>query len=113
VHSGPLKIDVLPGSSIGEIVLRLQGPLVLDNLLEFQKSWREQTAPNMVVDLTQVPYVDSSGIGSLVNLHVSRQKVGGSIRLVGVSERVRTVLVVTRVDKVLTIEPASERAASA
>jgi anti-anti-sigma factor len=57
--------------------------------------------------------VDSSGIGSLVNLHVSRQKVGGSIRLVGVSERVRTVLVVTRVDKVLTIEPASERAASA
>ena len=113
MHNGPLKIDILPGSSIGETLLRLEGPLVLDNLFGFLKIWREQGAPNIVVDLTRVPYVDSSGIGSLVNMHVSRQKVGGTVRLVGVSERVRTVLVVTRVDKVLNIESADPRAASA
>ena len=107
----PLHISVNPGHRVGEIVLNLSGPLVLDNLFEFQKTWREQTAPNIVVDLTEVPYVDSSGIGSLVNMHVSREKIGGSVHLLGVSERVKTVLMVTRVDKVLNITPA--KAASA
>ena len=103
MHSGPLTIEVVDGSQVGEIVLRLAGPLVLDNLFDFQKLWRAQTAPNIVVDLSGVPYVDSSGIGSLVNMHVSRQKVGGSVQLLGVSDRVKTVLAVTRVDKVLAI----------
>ena len=110
--NGPLKIEVLPGSHTGEIVLRLAGPLVLDNLFEFQRIWREHGAANIVVDLAQVPYVDSSGIGSLVNMHVSRQKIGGSARLIGVCERVKTVLIVTRVDKVLTIEEASSSASA-
>ncbi|HWY67921.1 MAG TPA: STAS domain-containing protein [Terriglobales bacterium] len=103
MHSGPLTIEVVDGARVGEIVLRLAGPLVLDNLFDFQRLWRAQTAPNIVVDLTHVPYVDSSGIGSLVNMHVSRQKIGGGIQLVGVSERVKTVLAVTRVDKVLAV----------
>jgi anti-sigma B factor antagonist len=114
MQSAPLQISVNPGQRVGELVLRLSGPLVLDNLFEFQKTWREQTAPNIVVDLTNVPYVDSSGIGSLVNMHVSREKIGGSVQLLGVSERVKTVLMVTRVDKVLNIRNAtSSNSASA
>lgn len=113
MQSPQLQISVLPGQRVAEVVLRLSGPLVLDNLFDFQKTWREQTAPNIVVDLTNVPYVDSSGIGSLVNMHVSREKIGGSVQLVGVSERVKTVLMVTRVDKVLNIIPAPSQAASA
>src|SRR5215813_13496948 len=101
--SGPLSIEVVDGNRAGEIILRLAGPLVLDNLFNFQNLWRSQTAPNIVVDLTGVPYVDSSGIGSLVNMHVSRQKVGGSVQLLGVSDRVKTVLAVTKVDKVLAV----------
>ena len=103
MHSAPLTIEVVDGNRVGEIVLRLAGPLVLDNLFAFQNLWRSQTAPNIVVDLTGVPYVDSSGVGSLVNMHVSRQKVGGSVQLLGVSDRVKTVLAVTKVDKVLAV----------
>lgn len=103
MHNGPLSIEIVDGSHADQIVLRLTGPLVLDNLFDFQKLWRAQTAPNIIVDLTNVPYVDSSGIGSLVNMHVSRQKVGGTVQLLGVSERVKTVLAVTRVDKVLAV----------
>ena len=106
MHSATLYIVVQPGRGVEEVCLRLSGPLVLDNLFAFQKSWREQTVPNILVDLTDVPYVDSSGIGSLVNLHVSRQKIGGNVDLAGVSERVMTVLMVTRVDKILNIRDA-------
>jgi len=107
MQGAPLNISVNPGQRVGEIVLNLSGPLVIDNLFAFQKTWREQTAPNIVVDLTDVPYVDSSGIGSLVNMHVSREKIGGSVQLLGVCERVKTVFVVTKVDKVLNIIAAS------
>src|SRR5262245_50587649 len=103
VHSAPLTIEVVDGNHAGEIVLRLAGPLVLDNLFDFQNSWRSQTAPNILVDLTGVPYVDSAGIGSLVNMHVSRKKIGGRVQLLGVSDRVKNVLAATNVDKVLAV----------
>ena len=112
MRSAVLHIVVNPGQSDGEVLIQLSGPLVLDNLFDFQKTWREQSAPNIVVDLTDVPYVDSSGVGSLVNLHVSRQKVGGSVQLIGVSERVKTVLMVTCVDRVLNLSDAPRKSAA-
>ena len=111
MQGAPLRISINPGQHVGEVVLNLSGPLVLDNLFDFQKTWREQTAPNIVVDLTDVPYVDSSGIGSLVNMHVSREKIGGSVHLLGVCERVKTELMVTKVDRILNITPAPSKAA--
>jgi anti-sigma B factor antagonist len=107
----PLRIDVNPGQRVGEVVLSLSGPLVMDSLFDFQKTWRAQTAPNILVDLTNVPYLDSSGIGSLVNMHVSREKIGGSVHLLGVCERVKTELMVTKVDRILNITPAPSKAA--
>lgn len=106
----PLEISINPGHSSDAIVLQLTGPLILDNLFSFQRSWREQSAPSITVDLTLVPYVDSSGIGSLVNLYVSRQKIGGSVYLMGVSERVMTALAVTKVDKIFSIVTKSSAA---
>ena len=112
MRSSVLHIVVTPGQSAGEVLIQLSGPLVLDNLFDFQKTWREQSAPNIMIDLTDVPYVDSSGVGSLVNLHVSRQKIGGTVQLIGVAERVKTVLMVTRVDKVLNIRDAKTKNAA-
>lgn len=103
MRGDPLQISVNPGQRSGEVVLHLTGPLILDNLFDFQRTWREQSAPSITVDLTHVPYVDSSGVGSLVNMHVSRQKIGGSVSLVGVSERVLTALAVTKVDRIFSI----------
>ena len=106
MHNTPLQIQVNPGQGNGEVVLQLSGPLVLNNLFDFQRTWRDQSASIIVVDLTNVPYVDSSGIGSLVNMHVSRAKIGGLVRLHGVSDRVMTALAVTKVDKIFSMSKA-------
>ena len=103
MQSTPLQIQVSPGQHNGEVILQLTGPLVLNNLFDFQRTWRDQSASIIVVDLTNVPYVDSSGIGSLVNMHVSRTKIGGLVRLLGVSDRVMTALAVTKVDKIFSM----------
>ncbi len=54
---------------------------------------------SLIIDFSHVPYVDSAGIGALVGAYVSRQRVGRTLALVGVSQRVRHALEVTRVEQ--------------
>jgi anti-sigma B factor antagonist len=50
-----------------------------------------------MLDLTNVPYVDSAGIGALVGAYVTHQKDDRSLFLIGVNQRVQDALQVTRV----------------
>ena len=90
-------MESLEGAQAGHRILRLNGPLTLANLFDFQAMVRSDQAPRTIIDLTAVPYIDSAGIGALLGAHVSRQKDGRSLALVGVCQRVRDALQVTRV----------------
>jgi anti-sigma B factor antagonist len=94
----PLQIQDL--STADHIrILKLTGPLTLVNLFEFQNLIRTNTSPKLIIDFTNVPYVDSAGVGALVGAYVRHQKEGHSITLAGVNDRVRGTLKVTQVDK--------------
>ncbi len=110
MQTGPLHIE--ESTVKGERVLRLDGPLTLNNIFQFQTMVRADRSASLIVDLTNVPYVDSAGIGSLVGAQVSRQG-SGTLILVGVSPRVRDALKVTRVEQFLRIADTVEQAISA
>jgi STAS domain len=59
---------------------------------------RTNTSERLILDFSNVPYVDSAGIGALVGAHVTHDKQGRSLALVGVNSRVRAVLGVTQVE---------------
>ena len=94
-----LRIEDQPGTHAGQRVLRLNGPLVLTTLFEFQAVVRGNTSQALIIDLSGVPYIDSAGIGALVGAYVRHQKEGHSLALVGVCERVHNALKVTRVEQ--------------
>jgi len=94
-----LQIEELSGSRPGVRVFRLSGPLLLTNLFDFQSKVRADSAPGLILDFTNVPLIDSAGIGALVGAYVSRQKDGRSLGLVGVNQRIHDALEVTRVEK--------------
>ena len=54
----------------------------------------------IVVDLSQVSYVDSSGLGTLVGLWVSARRDGCELKLISLSQRVKELLHLTSLDKV-------------
>jgi anti-sigma B factor antagonist len=56
----------------------------------------------VMVDLKSVQFVDSSGIGSLLNLY-KRLPGGSAVRLVGVQASVRAVLELLRLHRVFEI----------
>lgn len=93
----PLSIQDLDGLRPGQRILRLQGPVVLGTLFQFQSTLRAKTTPALIIDFSSVPYVDSAGIGALVGAYVSHNKDGRFLGLVGVNQRVRHALEVTRV----------------
>ena len=95
----PLVIEDTSGPKEGQRVLRLDGPLVINNLFDFQSKVRTNDAPRLIIDFTEVPYVDSAGIGALVGAYVTHQKDGRTLSLVGVNDRVRTALQVTHVEQ--------------
>lgn len=93
----PLTIEDL-GIQEGKRVLRLSGPLTIATLYQFQNLVRTSTPASLVIDFTQVPYVDSAGVGALVGAYVRTQKEGNTLTLAGVNERVRGTLKVTHVE---------------
>ncbi len=95
----PLQIEDVGGTPEGSRVLRLSGPITISNFFEFQSLIRGNTSRHLILDLTQVPYIDSAGIGALVGAYVNHQKEGRSLALVGVTSRVRDALKVTRVEQ--------------
>jgi len=94
----PLIIDETTDPEKGYRILRVKGPIVISNLFDLQNRVRSSTAPALILDLTDVPYVDSAGVGVLVGAYVTHQKDGRSLALVGVNNRVRTTLGITRVE---------------
>lgn len=95
----PLQIEDVSGTRAGERVLRLSGPILISNLFEFQSLVRGSTHPTLILDLTQVPYIDSAGIGALVGAYVNHQKDGRRLALAGVTKRVRDAMQVTHVEQ--------------
>jgi anti-sigma B factor antagonist len=83
-------------------ILKLRGPLLMANLFAFQTKVRATQAPTLVLDFSEVPYVDSAGVGVLVGAYVSRDKDGRKLLLVGVNQRVRQTLQVTQVERFFT-----------
>jgi len=89
----------------GKIVIALEGDIDLENAGEVRKALLAnlKQKKDLLIDLSAVTYIDSSGIASLVEgLQVAR-KQKNELSLVSVSVRARRVLELARLDKVFTI----------
>jgi len=98
MDSDPLNVERFSGRD-GPGVLCLRGPLVKENIFSFQNAMRrEEGAEAMILDFTEVPYMDSSGLGSLVNAYFTRQKAGRRVALTGVNDRVYKLFQITKLE---------------
>ena len=60
----------------------------------------KQGRTNIVLNLTRLDYLDSSGIGELVRIYVSTVKHGGAMKVVGLAPKVDEILKVTQLYQV-------------
>ncbi len=87
--------------TIGAItMLAVDGKLVLgasaEELRDKVLSCLQQGQQQFVVDLAKVPYMDSSGLGELVQAYASVTKKGGALKLMHLTTKLRDLLVITK-----------------
>jgi anti-anti-sigma factor len=85
-----------------------EGAIDLHVSPELRASLREiidQKPKRLVVDLSRVPYVDSSGIAVLIGAMQSLEHEGGVFMLAGAQETVMTILESARLDKYFRLYP--------
>jgi anti-anti-sigma factor len=92
MYNEPLTFEVVPGSTADVRIFRLHGPITLANLFDFQKTLNAGTETVTIIDFTESEYMDSAGLGALLNYYVSAKRRGRFLRLVGVNYRVAELL---------------------
>jgi anti-anti-sigma factor len=80
-------------------VLTLQGALTLGHIFTLQPQLQAVDADLFIFDCAALEYMDSAGLGVLVNFYVSQSDKGRKVALVGISDRVWALFQSTRVDQ--------------
>ncbi len=106
----PLQIEMIAEPNGSDVVLRIHGPLLLGNFFPLQTAVRANSSNLLIIDVSDMPYIDSAGIGCLVGAHVSREHSGRKLIIVGANDRLLTSLKVTKVDQLFTFAPTVEQA---
>lgn len=87
---------------VGEIaVLTMTGDITAGKgadvrLKDKVNSLLQQGRRKLLMDLAGVSYVDSAGLGQLVQVHATVARQGGALKLINVTKRLRDLLVVTK-----------------
>jgi anti-sigma B factor antagonist len=98
----PLAFEFTNDPTSGTRIYTLTGPLTLRNIFELQAELRNGSCPaHSILDLSGVPYMDSAGMGLIINYYVHCQNCGAKMVVVGVSPRVLELFRMTRVDTVI------------
>jgi anti-sigma B factor antagonist len=103
-----------PEGDIAYLVLNTH-KLDMSNTVEFKKKIVQiaQTETRVILDISQVEFVDSSGLGSILSFLRDLRTRGGELRLCGVQPRVMAMFELVRMQKIVPIAASAEEALSA
>ena len=101
-------------SKVGEVTV-LTAPDALDsrNVPQARDYFKQQIRAGeskVVIDLSSVTFIDSSGLGVLLTALKAARGVGGDVRLTGLTPPVRTIFELTRLFQVFATFPTVEQA---
>lgn len=97
------------------VYVRLQGDLIgspdTQQLIELVNNSINETKLLCAVDLSQVRFINSSGIGVLVSLLTKFRNRGGEMVLINPSDQIRKLLIITKLNNIFTITETDKAAA--
>jgi anti-sigma B factor antagonist len=90
------------------VVFLLQGDLDIESSIDFKNFVREKLKINhydeVLIDLKEVEYIDSSGLGSLIAVAKDCRLNASKLKLINVPDIVYNVLKLTRLDLIIDVE---------
>ncbi|MBI5645971.1 MAG: STAS domain-containing protein [Ignavibacteriae bacterium] len=75
-----------------------------DELKQKAKDFLDQGNKKLILDLSNVTYLNSSGIGAVVSIHTAYAKAAGKVKVCGLDKGVKNVFVITSLTRVIDVE---------
>jgi len=106
--SAPVKMQAATRIVGSVTILDVSGRITLGEgnimLREIVKGLADKGQNAIVLNLGEVNYIDSSGVGELVKAHTTIRNQGGQLKLVNLTRRVHDLLQMTRLSAVFDIQ---------
>ncbi len=96
-----LELEKLAGSDTSRAILRLKGKLSLENVHNFIQTVRPEPAAKLVLEMSGVSFLDSAGLGALVQMFVHRRNKGQTFALAGLTQQGNAIMQVAGLKKLL------------
>jgi len=110
-------LDVSTREQDGHTIVALKGRLTLGNLLVTTenklRSLVEAGPTKLILDVTELEYMDSAGIGMMMMCAGGSNANGGQFAVAGPNDRVKKILEIASIGKVVTIYPTLQAALAA
>jgi len=103
-------MDIKTVEKDGFMIVEVGGEINISSSPELKKSFEKIQATKIVINMSKVGYVDSSGLATLVELLKRLKMKGGSLYLTHMSDKVRSLFEITKLDKLFGIYPTDESA---
>ena len=101
----------------GVTILDLSGRIVLgEGSIQLRDAVKELTAKgqkHILLNLSDVNYIDSSGLGEMVSAYTSVKNAGGELKLLGLTKKVHDLLQITKLYTVFDVKDDEASAVSA
>jgi anti-sigma B factor antagonist len=96
-------LDMATDRATTEIVVHCTGKITSDTVQQLRATVKPllSESKTVVLDLTNVTYMDSSGLGAIVGLYVSAKAAKGRLRIINLSGHLREIFSITRVGQVM------------
>ena len=89
------------------LILHLNGDLIGEsdgaNVLQIASDAVQQNIRSCIVDISELRYINSSGIGVLITILTKFRNKGGEVYLLNPSESVKKLLVITKLNAIFQI----------
>jgi len=95
------------------LVCSISGEINLDTSPHLRKLFDKamhNKRKRVLVDFSGVTYIDSSGLATLIEMMQKVNKIGGQMRLSNLSDKVRNIFEITKLDKLFQIYPDRHKA---
>ncbi len=87
--------------AVGDVtIIDVNGKMTLgegqEMLRDKVNSLIQQGQKHMVLNLAEVPYIDSAGLGEIVRTYTTVSRQGGSLKLLNLTKRIQDLLAITK-----------------
>lgn len=87
-----------------QIIIFVKGAFGFNLIHEFKRCYSDKHDYQFTIDLRKVDYIDSAGLGILINMQNYLEHNDGAIKLINTLPQVRKILAISRFDKKFRIE---------